>query len=187
MRLFVALEMSPEVRESIAALIRELKPLDESWKWTRAENLHVTLKFLGEVPESRIDRVVAVLRTISFSESLVLHFRELGFFPNERRPRVLWTGVHAPAALSTLAANIEETLGSIGVPREERAYTPHLTLARSKEGRVSRGLRDAFAAAAGNDFGTIAASAFHLIRSELKSSGAEYTTLASFPGNQKPT
>ncbi len=186
MRLFVALELSQEVREAIAALIRALKPLDESWKWTRAENLHITLKFLGEVPEEKLDRVVVALRAVVLSESLALQFRELGFFPDERRPRVLWIGVHAPPALPCLTTSIEETLETIGIPREERAYTPHLTLARGKEGRVSPTLRNELLRHARRDFGTITATAFHLIRSELKSSGAEYTTLASFPGNQKP-
>ena len=186
MRLFVALELSAEVRETIAALIRELKPLDVSWKWTRAENLHVTLKFLGEIPTEQLDYTAAVLRQVPFGRSLTLRFRSMGFFPNERRPRVLWTGIDAPPDLLVLAKNIEDALEGVGVPKDDRAFTPHLTLARNKEGRVSQKLRDGLAKYADRDFGIVTASAFHLIRSELKSNGAEYTTLASFPCTQKP-
>lgn len=187
MRLFVALELSQEVRETITALVRELKPLDESWKWTRAENLHITLKFLGEIPTEQVERIIAVLRQVPFDQTLPLKFQGLGFFPNERRPRVLWIGIDAPEGLPALAKSIEAALESVGVPREERAFTPHLTLARSKEGRVSPKLRHGLARYASRDFGTATASDFHLIRSELKSAGAEYTTLAWFPCDQKLT
>lgn len=185
MRLFVALELTVEVRARIAELIEKLKQLDSSWKWTRSENLHITLKFLGEVPEGKVETVSAALREVIFSGALELNFRGLGFFPNERRPRVLWMGIHAPAALPALAASIDSALERVGVAREERAYTPHLTLARSKEGRVSHGLREALAEAANRDFGKIAATAFQMVRSELKSTGAEYTTLATFPNRPK--
>ena len=186
MRLFVALELSREIRGTIAALIRQCKPLDESWKWTLAENLHVTLKFLGEIPANRLDDVVAALREVPFERALTLRFRGLGFFPNERRPRVLWAGIEATEDLPALAKSVEAALESIGVPKEDRAFTPHLTLARSKEGRISPQLRDILTKYASRDFGTAIMDDFRLIRSELKSSGAEYTTLASFPRNQKP-
>ena len=184
MRLFVALETSPEVREKIAVLVRELKPLDDSWKWTRAENLHITLKFLGEIPTEASDRIVAALKRVSFEQSLALRFRGLGSFPNDRRPRVLWVGIDGPSGLAGLAENIERGLECVGVPKEDRAFTPHLTLARNKDAHISPKLREALASFSNRDFGTVVASAFHLVRSELKSTGAEYTTLASFPCRQ---
>ena len=185
MRLFVALELPPDVRENIASLIGRLKPLDTSWKWTRAENLHVTLNFLGEVRDEDLPRIMEALRGVPFAAAILLKFRGLRFFPNERRPRVLWVGIDGPPLLPVLAGTIETALAAIHVPREERAFTPHLTLARSKEGRVSPSLHDALMKASSCDFGTTTASAFHLIRSELKSTGAEYTTLASFPCRQE--
>ena len=180
MRLFVALEISEEIRASIAALIRELKPLDSSWKWARAENLHVTLKFLGEIPPEKLESIKGVLSFVNCEWPMPLKFRALGFFPNERRPRVLWAGMEAPKSLPALAATIEEALAKVGVPREEREFTPHLTLARSKDGKVSEKLRNTLGSYSTYQFGEMNASAFHLIESKLKSTGAEYTTLESF-------
>ena len=180
MRLFVALQIPDDVRERIAQLICELKLLDNSWKWTRAENLHVTLKFLGETPQKKLKSVCDALRSVSCELSIPVNFRGLGFFPNERRPRVLWIGMEAPQSLGALAAGIEDALARVGVPREERPYAPHLTLARSKEGRISEKFRPAFSSYFTREFGTMNATAFHLIESKLKSTGAEYTTLESF-------
>lgn len=185
MRLFVALEISEEIRDAIAALVRELKPLDDSWKWTRVENLHVTLKFLGEIPFEKLEKFETSLRSVSCEWPIVVKFRNLGFFPNERRPRVLWAGMESARGLSSLAKAIEEALAKLGMAREEREFTPHLTLARSKEGKVSTRLRDALAKHSTSEFGEMNASAFHLIESKLKSAGAEYTTLESFPGGNK--
>lgn len=182
MRLFVALQIPEEVREAIAALIRELKPLDDSWKWTRPENLHVTLKFLGEIQEVRLKQFTETLRAVRADLPIAMMFRGLGFFPDEKRPRVLWAGIEAPASLPALAESLEEAFVRMGLPREEKAFTPHLTLARSKTGKPSPKLREAFSKCAERDFGAGKASAFHLIESRLKSTGAEYTTLQSFPG-----
>lgn len=180
MRLFVALEIPDDVRETIARLVGELKPLDDSWKWIRAENLHVTLKFLGETPQEKMKGICDALKGVSCRWPIPVTFRGLGFFPNERRPRVLWIGMEAPPALAKLASDIENKLVAIGVPREERAFTPHLTLARNKEGRISEKLHAALSGHSTREFGTMNAAAFHLIESKLKSTGAEYTTLESF-------
>ncbi len=185
MRLFVALEISEEVRAAIAALIRELKPLDHSWKWVGAENLHVTLKFLGEIPLEKLKSIKEALQGVSCEWPIVVKFRALGFFPNERRPRVLWAGMEAPKSLPDLARTIEEALARVGVAPEEREFTPHLTLARNKDGKVSERLRSSLARHAASQFGEMNASAFHLIECKLKSTGAEYTTLESFSSTRK--
>src|SRR5262249_57315131 len=110
---------------------------DDSWKWTRGENLHITLKFLGEIPTEGSEKIVAALKRVPFEQSLGLCFRGLGFFPHDRRPRVLWVGIDGPPGLTSLAKNIENSLESVGVPKEGRGFIPHLTLARNKNGHVS--------------------------------------------------
>jgi 2'-5' RNA ligase len=180
-RLFVALDIPEAVRTAIKSLIGELKPLDDSWKWVRTVNLHVTLKFLGEVAPDKLTKIVEALRTAPAAGPVVLTFRGLGFFPNEHRPRVLWVGMDAPQSLIGLAAAVEATLVGVGFAREEREFTPHLTLARSKNGTVSPQLREAIATLSAMQFGMMDASTFHLVESRLKSSGPEYTTLESFP------
>lgn len=179
------MEISEEIREGIAALTEGLKELDDSWKWTRAENLHVTLKFLGELPQEKLGAILKALGGVPFARPLPLRFTGLGFFPNDRRPRVLWVGIDGPPALPELAVDIETALACVGIPKEERGFTPHLTLARSKEGRIAPKLREALSDRPHHDLGTLVASEFHLIRSTLKSTGAEYTTLASFPHSEK--
>jgi 2'-5' RNA ligase len=180
-RLFVALAVPEAVREAIELLIRELKPLDDSWKWLRTDNLHVTLKFMGEVAPDKLGGIVRALRSVAAAGAVVLKFYGVGFFPNERRPRVFWVGMNAPASLLGFVAGIEGALAGVGAPREECEFTPHLTLARSKQGTVSPKLRDAITKYASKQFGTMDASTFHLVESRLKSTGPEYTTLESFP------
>ena len=182
MRLFVALAISNGVREAIAALIRELQPLDDSWKWVRAENLHVTLKFLGEISLDKLEGIRVALRGVGCPWPIAVNFAALGFFPDERRPRVLWVGMEASQSLPALAAAIDDALAKVGVPREERDFTPHLTLARSKRGKLSPELKQELARHSAGQFGGMSASAFRLVESRLKSTGAEYTTLESFPG-----
>ena len=185
MRLFVALQIPENIRATIAELIRELKPLDNSWKWTRAENLHVTLKFLGEIPPEKLKNISEALRGVGCNWPILVKFRSLGFFPNEKRPRVLWIGMDAPPSLPRAAAGIEAALASVGVPQEEHAFTPHLTLARNKGAKLSEKMRSALAKYPSTQFGEMNASAFHLVESKLKSTGAEYTTLESFSGNRQ--
>jgi RNA 2',3'-cyclic 3'-phosphodiesterase len=95
---------------------------------------------------------------------------------------VLWVGMKAPQSLPALAAAIDTSLAKVGLAKEERELTPHLTLARSKAERIAPELREVLAKYSTREFGMTNASAFHLVESKLKSTGPEYTTLESFPG-----
>ena len=181
MRLFVALEIPSAVRENLAALIRELRPLAPQAKWVRAENLHVTLKFIGELPAQRGEAIRAALAHVRGEGALELHFRGLGFFPNEKRPRVFWADIESDARLAHLAEQIEAQLEPLGIAREARAFAPHLTLARFPSPGLLENLRKEVQAKGTRDFGALRAVEFRLIESRLKSTGAEYTSLASFP------
>lgn len=181
MRLFVALEIPVPVREALAALLRELRPLAPQVKWVRAENLHVTLKFIGEVPSQKAEGIRAALAQFRTEGAFDLRFRGLGFFPNEKRPRVFWAGIECDSRLARLAAEIEAKLEPLGIARESRAFSPHLTLARFPAPGMPEKLRAAVDGSRGRDFGELRANEFVLIESKLKSSGAEYTPLQSFP------
>jgi 2'-5' RNA ligase len=143
------------------------------------------LKFLGEISAEKLQVVKETLRIVPAEFPFPLKFGSLGFFPNGRRPRVLWVGLDAPPGLAKLVHAIEESLTNIQIPREEREFSPHLTLARSKEGRILPRLSEAIARHKKSRFGEMTATSFHLIESKLKSTGAEYTTLESFPGCSK--
>ena len=186
MRLFVAVEISPTVRDNLATLMKDLHALDtpssgKKARWVRRENLHVTLKFIGEADPTKLDAIVATLSAIRSEQPIELRFRGLGFFPNEKRPRVLWAGIDASPNLGPLVCDIDQGLQTLGFPCEKRAFTPHLTLARFEMAGISKELRATVQENAARDFGTLNRSELHLIESKLKSSGAEYTTLHSFP------
>jgi len=179
-RLFVALEIPVTTRENLANLIASLRAIARGPRWVPPNNLHVTLKFLGEVAEDKLAAVETALARIRSDQALTLEFRGLGFFPNEKNPRVFWAGIEASSNLQTLAADIEGAMENCGIPREKREFSPHLTLARL-EGSLPAALRKAIAESAPREFGSLRTGAFHLIQSMLKPSGAEYTTLKTFP------
>jgi 2'-5' RNA ligase len=180
MRLFVALDIPEDVRSAIGALVAKLRPACRNARWVRIEGLHVTLKFIGETSAEKIEVIKSALAAIPHRTPISINFGGLGFFPNERRPRVLWAGIEASTELAALAAAVETALDPLGIPREERAFSPHLTLARFD---TPRGL-DAFHAAVKKasllEFGGTTAKEFHLYQSVLKPGGAEYTRLATF-------
>jgi 2'-5' RNA ligase len=180
MRLFVAMEIPSTVGENLASLLESLRAVSPQTRWVRSENLHVTLKFIGEVPQAKLAGIRGALAGVRSEQPVTLDFRGLGFFPNEKRPRVFWAGIAASPSLRTLAADIDGATEKLGIPREQRAFSPHLTLARFEPPRLPEKLRVAIQESAGRDFGSLRTNKFHLIESKLKSSGAEYTTVESF-------
>jgi RNA 2',3'-cyclic 3'-phosphodiesterase len=181
MRLFVAMEIPADVRESLAALIKSLRAVSPRTRWARPENLHITLKFIGEVPETKLADIRSALAGVRSEQPVTLDFRGLGFFPNEKHPRVFWAGIEASPNLKTFAVDIDAAMEKLGIPREKRTFSPHLTLARFEPPRLPEKLRCAILENAAREFGSLCTSQFHLIESKLKPSGAEYTTVESFP------
>jgi len=102
-RLFVALEIPTTTRENLATLIAFLRAITREPRWVRSDNLHVTLKFLGEVAEEKIAAIRSALSDVRSGEPVQLRFCDLGFFPNEKHPRVFWAGIEASPNLKTLA------------------------------------------------------------------------------------
>jgi 2'-5' RNA ligase len=185
-RLFVALEIPAAVRDNLAAQIKELRHLpaplaDKRLRWVRPENLHVTLKFIGEVEAARLDGIRRALTAIGLDAPVGLELRGLGFFPDERYPRVLWVGLNASGNLPALARDIDRALEGQGIARDQRAFTPHLTLARFEPRAFDEKLRTAIQKNSQREFGAFEAREFHLIQSKLQPSGAAYTSLAAFP------
>ena len=181
MRLFVAIEIPGEIRNALAAFVKELRAVAPRAKWVRAENLHITLKFLGETEPGKVSAVEKVLGGIRNAQPVALEFRGLGFFPNEKRPRVFWAGMEASTNLKVLAEAIDLGLHRLGFPLENCPFTPHLTLARFDPPGLPPKLGPVVMENSSRSFGLLTACEFHLIESKLKPSGAEYTTLQSFP------
>jgi 2'-5' RNA ligase len=181
MRLFVALEIPSTVRENLAALLKSLRKVSPQTRWVRPENLHVTLKFIGEVQETKLAAIRSALAGARSDQPVTLDFRGLGFFPNEKHPRVFWAGIEASPNLKDLALDIDRATEKLGISREQRPFSPHLTLARFEPPGLPEKLRSAIRENEVRAFGTLRTGQVHLIESKLKSSGAEYTTLESFP------
>ena len=181
MRLFVALSISPAVREAFSVLLTELHRADPKTRWIHPANLHVTLKFIGNVAAEKLPSIEQALTTITVLRPFDLEFRGLGFFPNERRPAVIWAGIVAPPELAALATRIDEAVSTCGIARETRPFAPHLTLARFKEPRLAEALRAQSAQSKDRFFAQQSVGEFQLMESRLKSGGAEYTTLRAFP------
>ena len=175
------MEIPEDVRKSLAGLAAKLRAACQNARWTRVEVLHITLKFIGETPDEKVEMIETALAGVPSRASFTLNFRGLGFFPNERRPRVLWAGMEASSELSEIAGAVETVLEPLGIARKEREFSPHLTLARFDTPRGLDALRAAIETAGPIEFGSTIANEFHLYRSVLKRGGAEYTRLATFP------
>jgi 2'-5' RNA ligase len=188
-RLFVAVEPSAAVRRGaadIAEAIREAlgRDADRRFRWIPAENLHLTLWFLGEIAEPKSAEVLNALRIRFEEKPFALHLSGLGTFPKSGSPRVLWLGAGEGAeGLVRLHAAIGERLGPLGFSREARPYSAHLTLARIKEplpARVRTRLSDA-QHRLGTDAGRCWVEAVTLFRSRTSPKGAVYEPLLRVP------
>lgn len=180
MRLFVALDLPDQVRHAITDLIAKLQPKSRTARWIKPENLHITLKFIGHIGNEKLSPIQTALSSIHTTQPVELHFRGMGFFPNEHHPRAFWCGIAASPNLAELAANIDGALMPHGIETETRPFTPHLTLARFKS---DEGIREVVQAATdmkSTDFGAATETNFHLYESLLKSTGAQYNRVASF-------
>jgi RNA 2',3'-cyclic 3'-phosphodiesterase len=180
MRLFTGIDIPYEIRRNLELLVAHLKPKADI-QWSPLGNLHVTTKFIGEWPDEQLDQVMEALKRIAPVGALNIGVRGLGWFPNPHSPRVFWAGIEAPPELALLAASTERVLGEIGIPREDRPFSPHLTLARIRQPGPLAQLQKAIAELPGADFGAWRTNRFHLYRSQLRPGGSIYTKLASFP------
>ena len=144
MRTFIALELSNEIQKELSRLQEELNKADADVKWVKPDNIHLTLKFLGNVEDAKIEQIKKILEGISSKEKLFeISLSGLGAFPDLNHPRVLWVGLDtgSPEA-KRIAASLETELQKIGFPKEERPFSAHLTLGRVKSGRNKAKLKE---------------------------------------------
>jgi RNA 2',3'-cyclic 3'-phosphodiesterase len=180
-RLFVALDVPEAVRAALAELSDRLKKTCQSARWVRLEGVHITLKFIGEVPPDKVQTIRQALGEVLGFAPIQLRFAGLGFFPSARRPRVFWAGVEDSSQLAEIAAAIEARLVPFGIPTEKRAFHAHLTLARFESPQGTQALAAAVEALGAPEFGSAIFNEFYLYQSVLKRSGAEYTRLVTYP------
>ena len=179
-RAFVALNLPVDIIEHAAGLQAALKARGLRLRWVKPQNMHLTLKFLGDIPAADAAVVGSALRRASQGTlPLALSVQGLGVFPGIKRPRVLWIGLGGQVeALQQLYSRIEDELAGLGFARENRGFKAHLTLARFKQGVAPHELLPAF-----EELGNYTPKPFtarHLVlyKSDLKPQGAVYTPLA---------
>lgn len=183
-RVFIAIELPIEVRERILAHVKQVRKLvpDAQAGWGRPENIHLTLKFLGDTPQPQVENISeATSRSVSQIRSFKLGVAGSGAFPRRSVPKVLWIGVSDhEGKLADLHARLEEECSLMGFKKEERRFHPHLTVARLRKPQDARSL-----AAAHNQLQfeptEFDVSEVLVIRSELSSAGSRYTTLSRHP------
>jgi len=186
-RAFIAIKLSPEIHQGLKDVNALLKQRLQGAliRWVPVDNIHLTLKFLGDVSTANLEMLAKILQAeVQMHQPFEISVGELGTFPSAHRPHVIWLGVKAPAELNTLQQGIEEELARLGYKPEDRPFSPHLTL-----GRVSRnaGTQDftrieAVLNVTKVDFlGAMQIKAVHLFKSDLEPNGAIYTGLLEAP------
>jgi 2'-5' RNA ligase len=184
-RTFLAIDIPKEVKDSMEKIQYRLRnSLKEGMiRWTKPGSVHLTLKFFGSISDRDIEHINKLLKdSVKGFKPFALAAEKVGVFPNARQPRVLWLGITSgDNALTALQKQIDDDLHSIGFPREERPFRPHLTLGRTKAHRGIEGLSavlDEF-----KDFkaGGFPAQGLTLYRSDLRPEGPIYTKLGYFP------
>jgi 2'-5' RNA ligase len=186
LRLFVAIELDPQVLRALGEVQREMRSRGlQGLRWTREEGIHLTLKFLGETPESRVPQIQeAITKGASRHRKHALRLGRLGTFGGRRNPRVLWVGLEGDVeALGALQADLDAALGAIGFPKEDRRFNAHLTLARVRP-ETARDVAEPLAGALEEVTAPrveIAVNEVSLMQSTLGRGGAVYNRLYSVP------
>jgi 2'-5' RNA ligase len=181
LRTFIAVDLGKAIRDRAVALQEKLAQSDAPVKWVEAENIHVTLLFLGEVDDRAVPDVCRAVADVCRTHTpFEMSIERVGCFPNERRPRVVWMGVGTGAQdLCALHDALEPPLLDLGCyRREERKYAPHITLGRVKSDRPSDKLAQALAKNAGWHGGQTSVREVLVLSSELTRDGPLYTVLS---------
>jgi RNA 2',3'-cyclic 3'-phosphodiesterase len=186
-RAFIAIELPPEVQDCLEQVSTKLKDQlgEKVVRWVPVENIHLTLKFLGDVSVNNLDVLHEIINVEAASQKqLEISIGRLGAFPKIRRPRVIWIGIEFPPELITLQRSIESRTTRVGYPPDEREFSPHLTLGRvSRTASPSdvRKIGEVLSASRVGFMGVARVQAVHLFKSDLQPSGAIYSKMFTAP------
>jgi 2'-5' RNA ligase len=184
-RAFIAVDLSPEIVRELGSVLKQLQPRlrGGAVRWVPVSNMHLTLKFLGDVSVKNIDLVAKILEVqASQYAPFQIEVGQLGAFPSAHRARVIWVGVQAPPILAQLQHEIDQQTARLGYPSEDRKFSPHLTLGRVSRNATPQDIRqidEVLSSVAVGSLGTTPIEAIHLYRSDLNPQGAVYHRLFS--------
>jgi 2'-5' RNA ligase len=187
LRCFIAIELPAAIRSRISAAtaVARSRLGDDVIRWVPAENVHVTLKFLGDTATTSVELIRAAIAAearqfVAFDVDVV----GFGAFPDARKPRVLWVGLSAPPALASLQRVLDAATGRLGYASDERGFSPHLTVGRLRQNVTAsalRRVRDELDRASVGNLGSFTVAEINLYKSELSPSGPRYTSLIAVP------
>jgi 2'-5' RNA ligase len=181
-RSFISINLDEAIKKEINLLLTELRRQGFDVRWVPAENLHVTLKFLGHISEEMVERVKERLYNITASfKPFRLRFNGIGFFPDRRRPRVIWIDISDSDVLKGLQEKVEEELVEIGIEKEDRRFSPHLTIGRVRSQHDIERLIRFVETIKDREFGIIDVDRVYLMKSDLRPGGAQYSVIEGFP------
>jgi len=184
-RAFIAIDLSSDIQHRLDDVLQNYKSQLSNIpiRWVAASNIHLTLKFLGDVSLSNLNILTDLIQTeISTHHQFDISVGGSGAYPNIRQPRVIWIGVEAPPELSAIQNGIETTTARLGYTREERGFSPHLTLGRVSRNATSQDVKAISKALEATKVGFLGATCVekvHLYRSDLQPTGAVYTQIFS--------
>ena len=186
LRAFIALEIPAKVQKDIYHATSSLRNGTGSLiRWVPAENIHLTLKFLGDISPPNVEFLAQMIRAEADSHhSFDIHLTGLGSFPSPKRPRVIYIGIQAPAELEALQHAVESAARRLGYESEDRSFSPHLTIGRVKQNVLAsdqQKIRHALEETNIDSLGTARVDSVHLYKSDLKPTGSVYTKLFSAP------
>jgi 2'-5' RNA ligase len=186
-RAFIAIDLPPDVQDCLEQVSAKLKEQigEKSVRWVSVPNIHLTLKFLGDVSENNLDVLKEIIRAeAALQKPMEFSVGRLGAFPKTVRPRVIWVGIEAPQELVSLQRGIEARTAKVGYPKDKRKFSPHLTLGRvsrnASPGEV-REIGEVLGASKVGFLGVARVPEIHLFKSDLQPTGAVYTKLFSTP------
>jgi len=187
LRAFIAIKIPHEIHqaiEQVTAPLRDALP-SSLVRWIPTKNIHLTLKFLGDISLANVEILTQMLNTeVNQHPAFEIKFEGLGTFPSPKRPRILWIGIQFPEELTALQHGIEAAAAKLGYPVDNRPFSPHLTIGRVKQNVGSSGMEKIRQSLKDTNIGTLGSTqitAVTLFKSDLKPTGAVYTELHSAP------
>lgn len=190
MRTFIALDFSPEIIRKINEIIDYFKTQtpERALKWVAPENLHLTIKFLGEVPEKKIEQIKSLINeTLDDVKSFEIGVEKLGMYPNSQKPRVVWLGVRGAGPLKEIHKVLDSQLQKAEIQPDNRGFSPHLTIARVRRNADIQSVKEigeTLSKFKVDSLGTCTVNHIILYKSELTPQGPIYTPLLSSPLNK---
>ncbi|MBV6393769.1 MAG: RNA 2',3'-cyclic phosphodiesterase [Anaerolineales bacterium] len=184
-RAFIAIDLPPSLQKPLERQISRLRKAlgDDFIRWVPIENMHLTVKFLGNIAAAHLEFIKQMMTQAADSTlRFDLTLNGLGSFPNPNRIRILWAGVHAGSGLASLQREIELGAERLGFERGKRPFSPHLTIGRVRQGTDAKDMRkisDALNSQSGGEFASAKINSVHLYQSDLRADGSVYTKLHS--------